>query len=207
MSKIIAYIRTSTDNQDLSHQKLEILEFAKKQNLRIDDFVEMTISSLETSRKRRVDDLLSLLAETDTLVVTELSRLGRSTTEVITLINELINRYVRIIVIKQEMDIRKQDIQSKVMVTLFSLFAELERDLISLRTKEALASKKAQSQLLGKPKGTLQRSKFDAQLPKIKELLGYGLSIRKLAKVLGCNGHVALNTYIKKRGIKELVLI
>jgi DNA invertase Pin-like site-specific DNA recombinase len=163
MSKIIACIRTSTDKQDLSHQKLEILEFAKKQNLRIDDFVEMTISSLETSRKRRVDDLLSLLTETDTLVVTELSRLGRSTAEVIT--------------------------------------------LISLRTKEALASKKAQSQLLGKPKGTLQRSKFDAQLPKIKELLGYGLSIRKLAKVLGCNGHVALNTYIKKRGIKELVLI
>lgn len=205
MSKIIAYIRASTDRQDLSHQKLEILEFARKQNLRIDDFLEMTVSSRETSQKRRLDDLLTLLVETDTLVVTELSRLGRSTTGVITLINELISRNVRIIIIKQGMDIQKHDMQSKVMVTLFSLFAELERDLISLRTKEALASKKAQGQLLGKPKGTIQQSKFDADISKIKELLGYGLSVRKLAKVLGCKDHVALNTYIKKRGIKEQV--
>src|SRR4051812_27129313 len=128
MRKIVAYIRASTDKQDLSHQKLEILEFARKQNLRIDDFIEMTISSRETSRKRRLDELLFLLVETDVLVVTELSRLGRSTTEVITLINELINRNVRII-IKQGMDIQKHDMQSKVMVTLFSLFSELERDL------------------------------------------------------------------------------
>ncbi len=154
---------------------MEILEFARKQNLRIDDFVEMTVSSRETSRKRRLDELLTLLVETDTLIVTELSRLGRSTTEVIALINELISRNVRIIIIKQGMDIQKHNMQSKVMVTLFSLFAELERDLISLRTKEALASKKAQGQLLGKPKGTIQRSKFDAELPKIKELLGYGV--------------------------------
>jgi DNA invertase Pin-like site-specific DNA recombinase len=62
MSKIIAYIRASTDKQDLSHQKLEILEFARKQHLRIDDFVEMTISSRETSRKRRLDELLNLIS-------------------------------------------------------------------------------------------------------------------------------------------------
>ena len=70
---------------------------------------------------------------------------------------------------------------SKVMITLFSLFSELERDLISLRTKEALASKKAQGLQLGKPKGTVQKSKFDRDVAKIKELLALGLSVRKIA--------------------------
>jgi len=90
------------------------------------------------------------------------------------------------------------------MITLFSLFAELERDLISQRTKEALAAKKAQGQTLGKPKGTLQKSKFDNEAERIKELLGYGLSVRKIAKVLGYSNHIALNTYINKRGLKEM---
>ena len=72
---------------------------------------------------------------------------------------------------------------SKVIVTLFSLFSELERDLISLRTKEALSAKRAQGQVLGKPKGTLQKSKFDQHLVRIKELLSYGLSVRKIARV------------------------
>ncbi len=93
---------------------------------------------------------------------------------------------------------------SKVNLTLFSLFAELERDLISLRTKEALASKKRQGQILGKPKGTIQKSKFDQNIDKIKELLWYGLSVRKIAKVLGYTNHIALNTYIKKRNIMDV---
>lgn len=92
--------------------------------------------------------------------------------------------------------------QSKVMVTLLSLFAELERDLISLRTKEALAAKKAQGQVLGKPKGTIQKSKFDKDVQKIKELLGYELSMRKIAKVLGYKSHIALSMYIKKRNLR-----
>ncbi len=87
-----------------------------------------------------------------------------------------------------------------------TLFAELERDLISLRTKEALASKKRQGQILGKPKGTIQKSKFDKDVDKIKELLNYGLSVRKTAKVLGYTNHIALNTYIKKRGVRHVEL-
>src|SRR3546814_629998 len=85
----------------------------------------------------------------------------------------------------------------------FSLFGELERDLISLRTKEALASKKREGKILGKPKGTIQKSKFDEKIDKIKELLGYGLSVRKIANVLGYTNHIALNTYIKKRSLKN----
>lgn len=204
MGKTIAYLRTSTDKQDLSHQKLEILEFARRQGLHVDEYVEITISSQKTSKQRRIDELVQMLNETDVLIVTELSRLGRSTAEVIAIVNALVERNIRLIMIKQNLDIHRQDMNSKIMITLFSLFAELERDMISQRTKEALAAKKAQGQKLGKPKGTLQKSKFDNEAERIKELLGYGLSVRKIAKVLGYSNHIALNTYINKRGLKEM---
>ena len=204
MGKTIAYLRASTDKQDLSHQKLEILEFARKQRLHVDEYIEITISSQKASKQRRIDELLQMLEETDVLIVTELSRLGRSTAEVISIVNALVERNIRLIMIKQNLDIHRQDMNSKIMITLFSLFAELERDLISQRTKEALAAKKAQGQTLGKPKGTLQKSKFDNEAERIKELLGYGLSVRKIAKLLGYSSHIALNTYINKRGLKQM---
>ena len=203
MSKIVAYLRASTDKQDLNHQKLELLEFARKKSLSIDEFVEITISSRKSSKQRRIDELLSMLNDGDILLVTELSRLGRSTAEVITIVNSLAKRNIRVIVLKQNLDISQQDINSKVTLTLFSLFSELERDLISLRTKEALASKKRQGQILGKPKGTIQKSKFDKHAEKIKELLDYGLSVRKISSVLEYTNHIALNTYINKRNLKK----
>ena len=202
MSKIIAYIRTSTDKQDLNNQKLEIFEFAKKNKLEVDDFIQMTISSRKTSKERRIDEMIASFNDADTLIVTELSRLGRSTAEVIGLVNELIKKQVRVIIIKQGLDIKQHDMNSKVMITLFSLFAELERDLISVRTKDALASKKAQGIQLGKPKGTIQKSKFDKDVYKIKELLQLGLSVRKIAIFLGYSSHIGLNIYVKKRQLR-----
>ncbi len=203
MTKTVAYIRASTDKQDLNNQKLEILEYARQHSLTVDEFVEITISSRKTSKQRRIDELLGKLADSDTLIVTELSRLGRSTSEVIALINELVRRNVRVNIIKQNLDISKHDMSSKIIVTLFSLFAELERDLVSLRTKEALAAKRAQGIKLGKPQGTVQASKFDENRERIEQLLSLGLSVRKIAKLLGYSNHVGLNTYIRKRGIRE----
>ncbi|CAM2830496.1 site-specific DNA recombinase; e14 prophage [Legionella steigerwaltii] len=203
MAKTIAYIRASTDKQDLNNQKLEIFEFAKKNKLEVDDFIQMTISSRKTSKERRIDEMLSVLDDADTLIVTELSRLGRSTAEVIGLVNELIKKQVRVIAIKQNLDMKQHDMNSKIMITLFSLFAELERDLISLRTKEALASKKRQGIQLGKPKGTIQKSKFDKDAEKIIELLALGLSVRKIANFLGYSNHIGLNTYVRKRELRN----
>jgi DNA invertase Pin-like site-specific DNA recombinase len=202
MSKTIAYIRTSTDKQDLNNQKLEILEFARKKNLKVDEFVQITMSSRKTTKQRRIDDVLQKLTDSDVLIVTELSRLGRSTAEVIALINELVARKIRIIVLKQNLDIHQHDMNSKIVITLFSLFAELERDLISLRTKEALAAKRIQGVMLGKPKGTIQKSKFDKDVDRIKELLKLGLSVRKITRLLGYTNHLSLNTYINKRNIR-----
>ncbi len=160
MSQIIAYLRTSTDKQDLNNQKLEILEWARKQDLKADEFVKITMSSRKTSKQRRIEEVLQILVDSDTLIVTELSRLGRSTAEVITLVNELIARNIRVIILKQNLDISRHDMHSKVIITLFSLFAELERDLISLRTKEALAAKKQQGITLGKPTGMVSKLKI-----------------------------------------------
>jgi DNA invertase Pin-like site-specific DNA recombinase len=188
----------------LNNQKLEIFEFSKKNKLEVDDFIQMTISSRKTSKERRIDEMLSILNDADTLIVTELSRLGRSTAEVIGLVNELVKKQVRVIAIKQNLDIKQHDMTSKVMITLFSLFSELERDLISSRTKEALANKKSQGIQLGKPKGTIQKSKFDNDVVKIKELLGLGLSVRKIAVFLGYSNHIGLNTYVKKRKLREI---
>ena len=143
MSKTVAYLRASTDKQDLNNQKLEILEFARQRHLHVDEFIAITISSRTTNKQRRIDELLSKLADSDTLMVTELSRLGRSTSEVIALVNELVQRHIRVLILKQNLDLKQHhDMTAKVMITLFSLFAELERDLVSLRTKEALAAKK-----------------------------------------------------------------
>jgi len=203
MGKTLAYLRASTDKQDTNNQKLEILEYARKQDLKIDDFIELTISSRKSPKQRRIEELTHRLDSSDTLIVTELSRLGRSTAEVIALINALVEKSIRVIILKQNLDIRQHDMNSKIIITLFSLFGELERDLVSSRTKEALAAKKAQGQILGKPRGTIQKSKFDAHQEKIKELLGIGLSVRKIAKLLGYSNHIALNEYLNKRQLKS----
>src|SRR4051812_29090062 len=196
MGKTIAYIRTSTDKQDLKNQRLEILEYVHERKIRVDEFIDITVSSRKDSRLRRIDELLEKLTAGDTLIVTELSRLGRSTGEVITLINQLVAHYIRILILKQNLDLHhKQDMTSKVMITLFSLFAELERDLISMRTKEALAAKRAQGIPLGKPKGTIQGSIFDKDREKIVELLSLGLSQRKIARFLGYGNHTSLGYY------------
>ncbi len=157
------------------------------------------MSSRKTNKQRCIEKVLQILNDSDILIVTKLSRLGSSTAEVIALVNELIARTIRVIILKQNLDISQHDTTSKIVITLFSLFAELERDLISLRTKEALVAKKQQSITLGKPKGTIQKSKFDADLERIKDLLKLGLSVRKIATLLGYKNHLALNTYINKR--------
>jgi DNA invertase Pin-like site-specific DNA recombinase len=203
---ILAYLRASTDRQDLDHQKLEILEYGRRNDLRIDAFIAITMSSRKSRRDRRIDDLLDKLQEGDTLIVTELSRLGRSTGEVISLIDELLNNQITIIIIKQnlQLDQHQDDIQSLTMITMLSLFAQLERTMISRRTKEALAAKKARGVRLGKPKGTIQKSMFDPDRDRIVELLSWGVSIPKIAAAHLKYGHRAsLHRYIVSRNLRD----
>lgn len=206
MSKIVAYIRASTNAQDVKNQRHEILEYGNREGVRIDEFIEVTMSSRHSSRQRRIEELQERLEPGDSLLVTELSRLGRSTGEVIILINQLVAYGVIVHIIKQNLRLGQdlQDMTAKVMVTLLALFAEIERDFISLRTKEALASKKAQGVILGKPKGTIQSSMYDKDRDRIEELLAQGVpQTRIIERHLQYGTTKSLSYYIRTRGLRK----
>ena len=204
--KIIGYLRTSTDKQEINNQRLEILEYARKEGLLVSDFIEAQVSSRKSLGERKMGELFKKLQYGDVLIITELSRIGRSTIEVLSIVKELVQSGVDIVFIKQGLKINagnNNDMVSKVMITMFSLFAELERDLISHRTKEALRSKKAQGQVLGKPKGTIQKSIYDEHKERIVELLALGLSVQKIAKKhLGLKHCNNFYNYVRKRGLR-----
>ena len=152
--KTVAYLRVSTGSQDLANQKMAVLDYARQQRFTVDRFVEVQVSSRKNPAQRGIDDLLGTLAAGDRLIVSELSRLGRSLGQVIRIVDELVKRKVRFVAIKEAIRFEgKQDMQTKVMIALFGLFAEVERDLISQRTKEGLAAARAKGRLLGRPKG------------------------------------------------------
>src|SRR3954465_4161804 len=164
--KTIAYLRVSMGPQDLANQKLAVLDYARQKRFGIDRFVEVQASSRKGRDQRRIEELLGSLTEGDRLVVSELSRLGRSLGQVIQIVDELVKQKVRFTAIKEAIRFEgKQDLQTKVMVALFGLFAEVERDLISERTKEGLAATRAQGRLLGRPKGSPGTAKPPRKVP------------------------------------------
>jgi DNA invertase Pin-like site-specific DNA recombinase len=206
MGKVVAYLRTSTDKQDLNNQKLEVLEYARRKKIHIDDFIAISISSRKSPRDRRLEELVAQLHAGDTLIVTELSRLGRSTGEVITLIDTLLAAGIGVVIIRQHLglDHTRDDLQSITMITMLSLFAQLERLMISQRTKEALAAKKAQGVVLGKPKGTLQQSIYDKDRERIVALLRLGVSARRISTQHLRYGYPSsLDYYINTRKLRD----
>ena len=206
MGKVVAYLRTSTDKQDLNNQKLEVLEYARRKKIHIDDFIAISISSRKSPRDRRLEELVAQLHAGDTLIVTELSRLGRSTGEVITLIDTLLAAGIGVVVIRQNLglDHTRDNLQSITMITMLSLFAQLERLMISQRTKEALAAKRAQGVVLGKPKGTLQQSIYDKDRERIVALLRLGVSARRISTQHLRYGYPSsLDYYINTRKLRD----
>ena len=171
MGKVIGYIRVSTDKQTTENQRLAILEYCNHgKNLKVDKWIEVTVSSRKSSKDRKLDELIEQLEAGDTLIVSELSRLGRSVGQVATLVDTLVKASVKIISIKEDMVLNgKPNIQTKVMLTMFSLFAEIERDLISERTKEGLKRAKAEGKQLGRPKGSRSKSKLDGKESEIHQ--------------------------------------
>ncbi len=200
MKKTIAYLRVSTDGQDLKNQKLEILEYAHVNNFTVDTWVEIKVSSRKGTKERLIDQLLSDLNEEDCLIVAELSRLGRSVGQIIGIVDELIKKRVKVIIIKQNMIINgKNDIATKTMITMFSLFAEIERDLISERTKSGLARARAEGKLIGRPKGN-GKSKLDGKEREIQDMLSKEVSRASIAKLMGVTWPT-LNHFIKTRSL------
>src|SRR3954463_2410368 len=204
--KTIAYLRVSTGSQDLANQKLAVLDYARQKGFAIDRFVEAQASSRKGPDQRRIEELLGSLTVGDRLIVSELSRLGRSLGQVIQLVDELVKRKVRFTAIKEGIRFEgKQDLQTKVMIALFGLFAEVERDLISERTKEGLAAARAKGRLLGRPKGSRGKSKIDGKEGEIRMLLEKQVSKASIAKIVGVS-RTALRHFIQTRKLAPELL-
>jgi DNA invertase Pin-like site-specific DNA recombinase len=197
--KTVAYLRISTGSQDLANQRLAILDYARQKQFTIDRFVEAQASSRKGRDQRRIEELLGTLAVGDRLVVSELSRLGRSLGQVIQVVDDLVKRKVRFVAIKEAIRFEgKQDMPTKVMVALFRLFAEVERDLISEQTKEGLAGARAKGRLLGRPKGSLGTSKLDGKEEEIRVPLQKQVSKASIAKIVGVSS-TNLRHFIRTR--------
>lgn len=203
MPKTIAYVRVSTDDQDYRNQKFEILNYCDRAGMKVDKWLEVEMSSRRSAKDRRIDELLANLKSNDRLLVSELSRLGRSTGEVIQLIKTLTDQKIEFVAVKQGFRIDSQnnkDMTSKVMVTIFSLLAELERDLISERTKMGLARARASGKKLGRPKGP-GKSKLDGKEDAIIGFLDKGVTRANIAKILDVTWGT-MDNFIKTRGLQ-----
>ena len=191
--KTIAYLRISTGGQELNNQRLAILDYAHRNQLQVDKFLETQASSRKTIKERGIDGLFSGVEPGDLILISELSRLGRSVGQIIQLVDEIIKRQVRLIAIKENIQLDgKQDIQSKMMVTMFGLFAEIERDLISERTKEGLIAARAKGKVLGRPKGN-GKSRLDGKETEITMLMGKKVPKASIAKIMGVSRATLLN--------------
>jgi len=191
----VGYLRVSTDGQELEVQKLAILDYCNKEKLSVDEWIKIKVSSKKSTKKRRVDELLEKLNVNDVLVVSELSRLARSVGQIAIIVNELIQKKIQFISIKENIRINgKMDIAAKMTVTMFSLFAEIERDLISERTKEGLQAARQKGVLLGRPKGG---RKLTGKEDFIKEELKYQTPVSVIARKLGV-GRDTLTRFIKE---------
>ena len=172
MPKAIGYLRVSTDAQDLEKNRADILMLANKEGLGRVQFVEEKVSGKTPWRKRKIADVLDALHDGDALIVSELSRLGRSMLECMEILAIASERAIRVYAIKGTWRL-DDTIQSKIIAMAFAMAAEIERDLISARTTEALQSRKASGLPLGRPKGP-GKSKLDPYRPEIEALLANG---------------------------------
>jgi len=193
---IIGYLRVSTGGQTVENQRLAIYDAGYKP----DHWFEISASSRVPRQKRKIGELLDTLRENDTLVVTELSRLGRSTGQIAMLVDRLLNGKVKLHCLKENIRLDgsgKTNIQSKVMITMFSLFAEIERDLISERTREGIERARSEGKVLGRPKG-IGRSKLDIHRADIEKWCSKGISVASISKLTGASW-TTVNHYIKTR--------
>ena len=197
---VYGYLRVSTDKQDLENQKFEILKYANTKKLGNVDFIEEIVSGKRSWKNRKLGELIKNLQKGDILIVVELSRLGRSMLEIMELLSILLRKGVELHVVKNN-QVLKDDLHSKVFAMAFSIAAEIERELISQRTKEALARRKAEGKTLGRPKGSFS-SKLDQHREQIEEFLSKGVSISSIAKILGVP-YSTLWSYLKRRNLNK----
>ena len=195
----IAYLRVSTTDQDLEKDRASILHLANEKDLGKVVFVEEKTSGTISWKKRKIATIIKNLQEGDNLIVTELSRIGRSMLEIMQVLSIATEKGINVFAIKGNWQL-DNSIQSKIIAMVFSMAAEIERDLISKRTKEALKARKAAGVKLGRPKGS-GKSKLDPYREEIEALLNNGSTQKHIAKKYGTT-EANFSNWMKKHNLR-----
>jgi DNA invertase Pin-like site-specific DNA recombinase len=195
-----AYLRVSTPDQDLEKNKYDILNLANEKGLGSVIWVEETVSGRLSWKKRQIARILDEAQPSDHLIVSELSRLGRSMLECMEILSVAAEKGIHVYAVKGNWQL-DGSMQSKIMAMVLAMAAEIERDLISQRTKEALAAKKQLGMKLGRPIGS-GRSRLDAHRADIERLLANGSTQKSIAERYHTS-EVNLSRWLKKRGIRR----
>ena len=182
--KVVGYIRVSSDKQDLQKQEHLLLKYAQQHDLKVDDFINVEISSRKSTKERRIDELLSNLGDGDILLVAELSRLGRNMFEVIEIINRLGAKGVEVVFVRQP-ELSTAGSHRKLLLAIYSYFAEAEREFISICTKQGLAAARASGKKLGRPKGSRDKERvLDPYREQMREYLQLGLPLSRIRAII-----------------------
>lgn len=195
---IYGYIRVSTEKQSLKNQKFEIKEFCASRSFVVDKWVSETISSTKKLSERKLSYLMKKVKKGDVIIVSEISRLGRNLLQIMSILNYCMEKEVKIFTVKEGYELGN-NINSKVLAFAFGLSAEIERTLISQRTKEALARKKAEGVKLGRPVGRsrMEKLKLYTYRNEIESLLTEGWSYARIARKYKVN-RITVGNFVKR---------
>ena len=198
--KNVVYFKASLDRQEVKEQRQAVVEFAEREGIAISRFIEMPSSA--TGRKR-IDQLFRQLEPGDTLIVSELSRIGRSVGQIVRTVDALIKGNIRFIAVKEGIWLdEERNSQTQAMVRMFGLLAETDRELVSIHTREGLAAARNKGKKLGRPKGSLGRSKLDGRTEEIRRLLALGVSKASIARIMGVERTTVVH-FVKSRGLVQ----
>lgn len=199
---IYAYIRVSTDKQTVENQRFEIEKFAKKQEIHIDKWISETVSGTKDAKDRKLGTLIKKLKKGDTLIASEISRLGRRLMEVMSILNTLMQKKITVLTVKEKYELGN-NIQSQILAFAFGLSAQIERDLISQRTKEGLARRVAEGKKLGRHiGGHNSKYKLTGKEELIRTMLEYKYSKAAICRKLKCNP-ATLDDHLVRMGLRN----
>ena len=198
--RTMSYLRVSTDDQDNQKFRQDVRAYANRMDFGKVEFVEEKVSGKKNWRTRKIAQLIDEMKAGDKLIVPELSRLGRSTLEVLEILKAAKDKDIAVYAVKENYQLNGDGVQAKMMSTMLALFSDLEREYISMRTKEGLAAARRKGKQLGRPKGP-GKSKLDPHRHEIIDKLKLGVPKTKIAKRYGTTP-VNLHNWLTKNKIK-----
>lgn len=197
MSRAVVYLRVSTDKQDMKNQKFEITNFCKKRGIEVTEWIEDTVSGTVKMQDRKIGKILEELQTGDTLIVSEISRISRNLLQIMDTIRRCLETGISVFTVKEGY-VLDNGIQSKILAFAFGISAEIERSLISQRTKEALARKKAEGKILGRPVGAKGKVlKLDPKRDEVMRLLESKVSYEAIGRLTGTSRR-AVENFVKR---------